>query len=61
MDKITRSEWRQLHRDYKTRIEGRPFVLKLTGKGTCERRVNDQPEPPSTISRNTCKPSGGTV
>lgn len=35
MEQITKSEWKKLHRDYKTIIDGQRYILKLINGGTC--------------------------
>ena len=35
MNIITKEEYRKLHKDYKTIINGQHHILKLTEKGTC--------------------------
>lgn len=36
MDTITKTEWRNLHRDYKMVKDGQRYMLKwIDGKGTC--------------------------
>ena len=35
MEIITKKQWRELHRDYKSIIDGQRYILKGTNKGTC--------------------------
>lgn len=35
METITRSEWKSLHKDYKTIINKQKYILKLLYGGTC--------------------------
>lgn len=35
METITKSEWKALHRDYKTIIDGQRYILKLVNGATC--------------------------
>lgn len=34
MEKITKSEWKALHKDYKEIINGQRYILKWTAQGT---------------------------
>ena len=34
IETITKSEWRNRHKDYKTIIEGQRYILKGTAQGT---------------------------
>ena len=40
METITRSEWKSLHKDYKTIINKQKYVLKLSYGGACLVPVN---------------------
>ena len=40
MKTIKKEEWKNLHKDYKTIINGQHYILKLTEKGTCLVPVN---------------------
>lgn len=45
METITKSEWKALHRDYKTIIDKQRYILKLVNGGTClvpVKLVNDK-------------------
>lgn len=35
MEIITKSDWKKLHRDYKTIIDKQRYILKLVNGGTC--------------------------
>lgn len=35
METITKSEWKALHRDYKSIIDKQKYILKGTAQGTC--------------------------
>ena len=35
MEIITKKQWRELHRDYKSIIDGQRYILKLEKGGTC--------------------------
>lgn len=35
MEKITKSQWKKLHKDYKTIIDGQRYILKLVNGATC--------------------------
>lgn len=35
MEIISKKEYKNLHKDYKTIIDGQHYILKLTEKGTC--------------------------
>ncbi|MGB1811877.1 MAG: hypothetical protein ACPHM3_05345 [Candidatus Kariarchaeum pelagius] len=36
MKTITKEQWRKTHKDYKSMIDGQPYVLEfIKGKGTC--------------------------
>lgn len=46
LKQMTRTEWRETHTDYKSRIDGTPYVLDLVpGKGTCLVPVEIVPGP----------------
>ena len=35
METITKSEWKALHRDYKTIVDKQRYILKLVNGATC--------------------------
>ncbi len=35
MKTITKSEWKELHKDYKTIIDKQRYILRLVNGGTC--------------------------
>lgn len=40
MEIITKSEWKTIPKNYKSIIEGKHYILKLTNEGTCLVPVN---------------------